>query len=519
MTTRRRMVRGLAALGAVALLAVGWLVRPASGPVLATATLGPASFNMAVAASAGRAFVGPGRDGRLAVLDLDNGAILRTVTFDTSQTWFGGPATMAAVDDHAGLIFLAVSSPNSGDRIAILDASSGLPRGSIPLATGSPGYGLPDAWIATDTARRLLVVLEDSSPGRRLLIYDYGRNRLLHSVPLPATSRAAGGTGGGFFYGFRRGPFGSSTAPAPLALDAPDGRIVVGHDDGAGVDLVDLDSGRLLRSVTVASGAAAATATSSVPIPVSPAVDAHHHRIVIATGQGGAVVTLDARTGRVLRTVSAGGGATMPIVDERTGRVFVWLSTGLGVLDSLSGRLLRTLPLANSGPVALDPRSGQLYAATPGGVAELDGHSGRLLRTLPVQGGVASLAVDGARGRLFVLTGSTAGLRGRGFRGVPQGNMQLLDFDTRTGALRRTLALGAGSGRLVLAPGRARAVLLLLSDQTPLSTGVLSWLPSWLRQVVPGAAPSPIPATGASLQFAPWGPLVTYVTVLDTSRL
>src|SRR5256885_1390117 len=110
---QQHLVRGLGALGLVALLAVGWLRRPDDGPVLATATLHPGAFDLSVAERAGRIFVGPGRDGRLTMLDLGSGALLRTIALDTSQGWPWPPfSTAAAVDEGAGRIFVAVRSAN-----------------------------------------------------------------------------------------------------------------------------------------------------------------------------------------------------------------------------------------------------------------------------------------------------------------------------------------------------------------------------------------------------------------------
>src|SRR5205085_9731472 len=95
---------------------------------------------------------------------------------------------------------------------------------------------------------------------------------------------------------------------------------------------------------------------------------------VFATGDT-SVTMLDARSGRVLRTIALGVLLTGVAVDMHRGHVFATGYSGtsgvgtLSMLDATSGALLRTVTLDQSpspGPVAVDERRGHAFVLDRG---------------------------------------------------------------------------------------------------------------------------------------------------------
>jgi DNA-binding beta-propeller fold protein YncE len=85
---------------------------------------------------------------------------------------------------------------------------------------------------------------------------------------------------------------------------------------------------------------------------------------------------LDARSGRILRTIPLGLTPTALAVDERTGSVFVltWMPVFHGsgmlspavvsVLDARTGAVLRTVPVGlSAAALAVDERTGQAFVS------------------------------------------------------------------------------------------------------------------------------------------------------------
>lgn len=118
------------------------------------------------------------------------------------------------------------------------------------------------------------------------------------------------------------------------------------------------------------------------------------------------------RPSPVVRTVVTGGQPVAVAVDPVTRRAFVADTSGrVHVLDTVSGRLVRTAPLDGTGwpshrlAIAIDARSGRVYVAgdgPPDGLDVLDARDGRSLGVIPGGAGARYLAVDEETGRVFV---------------------------------------------------------------------------------------------------------------------
>src|SRR5579884_1762043 len=150
-------------------------------------------------------------------------------------------------------------------------------------------------------------------------------------------------------------------------------------------------------------------ATSAVP--VAAAIDPYTGRAVVVTRATrtapGAVLMLDARSGRLVRSDAGQGDAVA--IDARTGRAFVAASdpNGNGSVRSISmqsGIVLRTTALTITTvpvPIAVAEQAGRVfigngapYCCSPGTVSVVDAPSGRLLRTVAVGMGPSAIVVD-----------------------------------------------------------------------------------------------------------------------------
>lgn len=292
--------------------------------------------------------------------------------------------------------------------------------------------------------------------------------------------------------------------PNALALDPDTGRAFVAADGDATVRVLDLASGQLLRTVRVG--------TPSALAPLTLALDRATHRVFVANrGDDGApsvVRVLDSRSGAPLATLRVGPGATALAIDERAGHAFV-ANEGAGtvsLLDARTGALLRTtalglVPVALAvnvgaervfvaGPVEPGPAYGPGREPRPvaGRVSVLDTRSGALLRTVRVGASPVALAVDARTGRAFV---------------VAADDNTLSVLDTRDGRVRRTVAVGIMPVAVAVNVRRHRVYVVNAGDGT---LSLLDARTGTLRHTRPLA-----PAAGA---FA----LAPYALAVDEAR-
>ncbi len=225
---------------------------------------------------------------------------------------------------------------------------------------------------------------------------------------------------------------------------------------GTHVTVIDLDTGRALRTVTAGWGV-----SSDAPA----ALDRRTARLVVATttsaraASGGAaptfagrVTVLDTRSGAVVRAWALGVAPQDIVVDEAIGHAFV-VSAGLdgtgmglvGMLDTHSGRLLRTsvvdIPAWNETTVDVTAR--RVYVpvyvpafarASSARVSILDARSGAVERSVAL--GAAAPVSVAATGLGSILVSSYGGVRlidPRPGRPVPPIPIQAPAGDARIG--------------------------------------------------------------------------------------
>jgi len=338
-----------------------------TGALLYTVALGTASgigtSTVAVDRRAGRVFVARedptsgDSSGVVSVLDARNGAVLRRTTLPRLPTVSTSAGTLLArttmgIDERTGHAFIAIPGANT---VAVLDTHSGAllrtigvgmapgdlavdaPRGRVVVANSGAATvsildaasgrvlrtvvvsGVPTALAVDEQTGRAFVTLRGATDRRGALVMGTGHvavldvrtGRVLRTVAVPAT-------------------------PSVVAVAAGTGRVFVAGAVSSGdgrVSMLDAVTGRLLHTSMVGA------------YPDSMAVVAHDGSVVVTTWPRpgaagrltGVVSVLDARTGRVTRSINGGMGLLSPgplAVDERTGQVFLASDTTVSVLDA-----------------------------------------------------------------------------------------------------------------------------------------------------------------------------------------
>ena len=289
--------------------------------------------------------------------------------------------------------------------------------------------------------------------------------------------------------------------PRAIAVDEQGGRVFVANDDDASVSVLDARSGVPLRTTRVGPG------------PRALAVDAPSHRVFVVSAGDGAVSVLDARSGVLLRTIhldaaptygstgssGLGSGSTtnrviVPsfgsvAVAALGGRVFVGSGQAVTVLDARSGRVLRTVGVTEAvRHLAVDPRTGHVFIAGDTAVSLLDARHSWSLRTITAGSHPSALAVDARRGRVLV-----ANMGVTDTNGLPTGAGRVDIVSARTGAVLRTVPVGVAPSALAVDERTGRAVVVNAGGPVHVP-GLWDWLPRWLVSRLPFLS-SPAPGT------------------------
>ncbi len=353
----------------------------APDPIAAVVPLGPSAdsqsvaFAVAMDGRTGRTFA-VGSDAttsQISVLDTATGAVVRSVT--------SGPAVQGGVSgidvDEARGRALVLTDPGQGSpgRVSILSARDG-------HILNSAAVGLTPRPIALDERRGHFFALTTNADGHgRVAMIDTVTGRVLHTLAIAT---------------------GDSEGPSGLALDEARGRLFVTTidlDSKGYVSVLDTSNGAVVRTVALGS-----TAQGDGTM----AADGRAGHVFVASGSN--VRMLDARDGRVLRTVTTGVQVTSVVVNERTSHVFVSAGKSVLMLDARSGAVLgiASSPGTAGGILTSVESTGRVFLTTTadsgnvGLFGVLDATTGALVRTI-AESGQASVvrAVDERTGRVF----------------------------------------------------------------------------------------------------------------------
>jgi len=466
---RRRSI--VAALLALPLIAVTWSL--STGPLLGTVAVRPSLgfARIVVDERVGQAYVSTddgGGPGRVRVLDMARGALLRTIAM---------PATVGTmvVDARRGRVYAAGSGPGrcasigpgvntyapAGAGIAVLDAQTGRLLRVLPVDAGG-------ALALDDRTGALYAVpsggMSPGGPGGAASIVraiDPNTGRTMRTVRLPAPGQR----------------FGLVT----LGIDGHDGRLIAAHTaltpvgrTGAmawsvAVDVVDVRDGQLLFHIPLGTG--------QFDVDRPPLIDAPRGRAFIAIGGASAgpvrIVVLDIRRGVLLRTTTMAGSLGGIAEDTRTGRVFTTLQGAVRWAPARTG-------------------NGASTTSVPAGMGSLqmsDAWGGALLRVLPIGLGTTDVAVDERRGRVYVLNVGAADAH----NGLTRpGTLSVVD--ERSGRVVRTFAVGAIPIALGLDRRHDRVLVECFGAFGVPPNDPWGWVPRSLRRLLPFVPPPPTPA-------------------------
>jgi len=279
------------------------------------------------------------------------------------------------------------------------------------------------------------------------------------------------------------------TTVTTMVADAQSARVfLLGDTD---VCMLDTRSGSLLRDIPLGLH------TGGL------ALDAAAHSVII-TGYSdaraaGAARVIDARNGRILRTITLEGSPSPGVVavDARTGRAFIIDRTinTLSIIDPTRGRVLGSLDIGGS-PRALviDPRTARAFVAIDqvnggrgGQVRVVDtasGSVGRVTRATRVDGMPMALVADVQSGRIFDITMTTSNQGSAG---------RLTVLDARDGHVVRATVLHLSPHAATVDEHAGRVVIVGDAiDNVGLAPAPQTWVPAWARRWLPflGSAPS-----------------------------
>jgi YVTN family beta-propeller protein len=216
--------------------------------------------------------------------------------------------------------------------------------------------------------------------------------------------------------------------PWPIAVDVRQNTVVVGSLGPTDAALVPTGNGSV-SLLDAGTGALLATAATGI-YPSAAAVNAQAGRAFIANAGSNTVTVLDTHRGRVLQTITLGPHPATAAVSPSAGHLFVGLlgrTSGLlnpigtgtvDMLDARTGRVVRSLNLdTHPGPVVVDDRSRRAFVlnSMEGTVSVLDAATGSRLGDIPLgpywpasaRANVGlGLVLDSTTGHAFVSTAS-----------------------------------------------------------------------------------------------------------------
>lgn len=377
---RRGIVLVLALL-VVSVAGVVALRQPRAAAAIRVITVGKTPSAIAIDAATRRVFVLNADSGTVSVIDADSAALLRTIAA-------GPDPESISIDERDGRILVTTAKL---DTAAILDARSG-----AVVRRAAVGYGAAQAVVDEQMGQAFV------SAGA-LSVVDM-RGGAAITLPLDRTGIVA--------------------TLEPMAIDQRTHRLFVlnGATTPPRLTVLDTASGARLRSFPIGVD------TSSTGI------DARSGRVFIASPDDNTVYVLDARDGRVLRTVGLGFPPGAVVVDSAMNRAFAvpGVLGGAGrvaMLDATTGALLHTLSVGTSGgAVALDSRHGRLYLFDGQRVHVLDARTGEQRCAIAAPLTPVAVAVDESARRLFVVNPDNPEPAPDPWSWLPQGLRQRLPF-------------------------------------------------------------------------------------------
>jgi len=351
----------------------------------------------------------------------------------------------AAIDARAGRGFVA----HQDGTVDVLDISNGALLRKVRV--GQFGYSTSDIAVSDGTNRVFIACAGTTGQGATVAMLDARSGRVLRTTTVGVGVHDV-------VVDAPRGQVFVATFKGVSALDARTGAVRHTYALGTVVQRIALDAGTAhLFAATEGTG---------------------KYGLIPITGGAGALVTMDARTGKLLHATAVGREPGAMAVDARAGRVVVVsaIDRTASVLDAGTGRVVRTVKIDGQPEgVAVDDRSGHALVAamgfvnnmgrftSPSSVTMLDTRSGNVARVVALdRSPLWSIVADAGHGRAYL-------------PGAPT-----IVLDTRSGA--RIGAIDDLFGIPAIDPDTGRAVVASPGGMAP-ARDPWGWLPGPLRRL------------------------------------
>jgi DNA-binding beta-propeller fold protein YncE len=320
---------------------------------------------LAVDSDTSRAFVIDGANYALDIVDTTTGDLI-------GSTPIGTGASAIVVVNGTNRVFV----PNSGDgTVSVLNARTGGPARTVRL-------GFTPA-LATVNLRTSRVYITDNS-GTKLAILNGGSGAIMRRINL-------------------------SAVPTAITVNSAMNEILIATVDND-LRAYDGTTGTLLRR-------------SKLPgYPVAVAVDTVTNREFVVDPNDSAVIVLDGRTGKVLRTTRVTEDAITAVSLANIGLVAVVSRAAipglnginaLDFLDASTGRLRSVLKIGEAPNDMIAGIGPDILVDGGASLLDYDALDGTLLRTLPLRGArftAQGFAIDERSGRVFVVSSDASNL-------------------------------------------------------------------------------------------------------------
>ena len=226
-----------------------------------------------------------------------------------------------------------------------------------------------------------------------------------------------------------------------LQVDAPARRLLANHTGNNTLDVLDVESGKLLKHIPTgkAQGVAVVADAGKYYVSVSRekivaiidsktltktgeiklegpsdalVYDPKNHCLYVGHDDNTDLWVIDTKTDKIVATIKIGEGPEYVVYDPESDRVFQNIKSNdtLLVIDPASNTVKETWPTApakNPHGLAYSPKTKRLYCAgTNGKVAIMDGQTGKVLGTADIAKGVDQIVLDPDRRRIYCGCGS-----------------------------------------------------------------------------------------------------------------
>jgi len=489
----RRYVAALFALGVlilvtIVLLGPGRSERGARTVVLVgmQAVSASAISPVVVDDATGHAFAALPAGGHVGVVDVSAGLQQHVIDLADSAASPGSVSSLvvSARTGHVfGIVRHTADAPQMSDTLDVLDGATG----HLIAQTAIPASVMPEQPIVDDATGRVFVVEKPLSvTGDTISVsaVDATIGRVLHTAFVVPPSSAAG----------------CSASLYATSIGQLSGRLYVINLTTGVTGVLDGRSGQVVRIIAPRLPGPLQCAAQTIAPPV---VDERARRIWMQTIGAGlscacTFSTYDLATGQLVRRIGIDQGIALAY-SARAGRVFSVSNRGtVSVIDARSGRLVRTIVLGRAFAVyelvADSTHRTMVVADDRDGVIDiLDEVSGRVLRRIVLDLPLVDrgFAVDTRRGRVVAVTSEGASTGDS----VGAGRVNLID--ERSGMIQswptdrnpRLVAVAERDGRISILSNGA-------SNPTP-AVDPWRWLPQPVRSLLP-FIPLPQPDEGGT---------------------